>query len=176
VPDLVGSSTGGGIYDRGMGRRGRQRAEQMRARYAGGRPNEEAKAIHRRYVAGPLPRLVPIAAVLDVPGRVSGTTVHVPLVIVPYQARWYLVSMLGEQANWVRNLHAAGGDAVLLHGRRRPVHLVEVPAEQRARIIRRYLLVAWGARPHMAVTWHTPLPEVAAVADDYPVFRVDRRR
>ncbi len=46
-----------------MGERLRRRAEQMRARYSGGRPNEEAKAIHRRYVAGPLPRLVPIAAV-----------------------------------------------------------------------------------------------------------------
>jgi hypothetical protein len=158
-----------------MGKRGSQRAEQMRARYAGGRPNEEAKAIHRRYVAGPLPRLVPIAAVLEVPGRVSGATIHVPLVIVPYRTRWYLVSMLGEQANWVRNIQAANGDAVLLHGRRRHVHLVEVPVERRAPIIRRYLLFAWGARAHMPVTWNSRLPEVAAVAADYPVFRVDLR-
>lgn len=64
------------------------RAKRMRARCAGGRPNAEAKAIHRRYVAGPFPRLVPIAAVLEVPGRVSGKTIHVPLVIVPYRARW----------------------------------------------------------------------------------------
>ena len=148
----------------------------MRARYSGGRPNEEAKAIHRRYVAGPLPRLVPIAAVLDVAGRVSGATIHVPLVIVPYQAHWYLVSMLGDRANWVRNFQAAGGDAVLLHGRRRPVRLVEVPVRQRAPIVRRYLLFAMGARPHMSVSWRSPLREVAAVAADYPVFRVDRRR
>ena len=148
----------------------------MRARYSGGRPNEEAKAIHRRYVAGPLPRLVPIAAVLDVAGRVSGATIHVPLVIVPYRAHWYLVSMLGDQANWVRNVQAASGCAVLLHGRRRPVRLVEVPVRQRAPIVRRYLLFAMGARPHMSVSWRSPLREVAAVAADYPVFRVDRRR
>jgi len=148
----------------------------MRARYAGGRPNDEAKAIHRRYAAGPLPRLLPIAAVLDVAGRVSGETVHVPLVIVPYRFRWYLVSMLGAQANWVRNLQAAGGDAVLLHGRRRPVRLVEVPVDERAPIIRRYLLVAWGARPHMPVRWRSSVREVRAVAASYPVFRVDRRR
>jgi hypothetical protein len=148
----------------------------MRARYAGGRPNEEAKAIHRRYVAGPLPRLLPIAAVLDVPGRSSGATIHVPLVIVPYRARWYVVSMLGARASWVRNVEAAGGDAVLLHGRRRPVHLAEVPVGERAPIIRRYLLLALGARPHLPVTWRSPLREVAAVAADYPVFRVDRRR
>jgi hypothetical protein len=148
----------------------------MRARYSGGRPNEEAKAIHRRYVAGPLPRLVPIAAVLDVAGRVSGATIHVPLVIVPYRAHWYLVSMLGDQANWVRNVQAASGCAVLLHGRRRPVQLFEVPVRQRAPIVRRYLLFAMGARPHMSVSWRSPLREVAAVAADYPVFRVDRRR
>jgi hypothetical protein len=148
----------------------------MRARYAGGRPDDEAKEIQRRYVAGPMPRLVPIAAVLEVPGRVTGRTVHVPLVIVPRRARWYLVSMLGEKVNWVRNVRASGGDAVLLHGRRRPVHLVEVPVEQRAPIIRRYLLLAWGARPHMPVTWHSPRRGVEAVAADYPVFRVDRRR
>ena len=116
---------------RGQDGRRSRRAALMRARYAGGRPNDEAKAIHRRYAAGPLPRLVPIAAVLDVPGRVSGATIHVPLVIVPYRAHWYLVSMLGAQANWVRNVEAADGSAVLLHGRRRPVHLVEVPVAQR---------------------------------------------
>ena len=84
--------------------------------------------------------------------------------------------MLGDRANWVRNVQAAGGDAVLLHGRRRPVRLVEVPVRQRAPIVRRYLLFAMGARPHMSVSWRSPLREVAAVAADYPVFRVDRRR
>jgi hypothetical protein len=98
----------------GMGRRRRQRAAQMRARYAGGWPNDEARAIHRRYIAGPLPRLLPIAAVLDVPRRISGVIVHVPLAIVPYRSHWYLVSMLGDQANWVRNVQAGAGDAVLL--------------------------------------------------------------
>lgn len=139
-----------------MGTRSRQRAERMRVRYAGGRPNEEAKAIHRRFVAGWHPRLLPIAGVLDVPGRRSGATIHVPLVIVPYRGRWYLVSMLGQRANWVANVRAAGGQAVLLHGCRRPVRLVEIPAVQRAPIIRRYLLVAWGARPHMAATMACP--------------------
>ena len=128
----------------------------MRARYAGGWPNDEARAIHRRYITGPLPRPLPIAAVLDVPGRISGAIVHVPLAIVPYRSHWYPVSMLGDQANWVRNVQAGAGDAVLLHGWRRPVHLAEVPVRQRAPIIRWYLLFAWGARPHMSVTRHTP--------------------
>jgi len=157
-----------------MGRRRQGRAEHSRALYPGGRPGAEARAIHRRYVAGLLPRLLPIAAVLEVPGRVSGTTTQVPLVIVLHRARWYLVSMFGAHANWVRNVESAGGRAVLLHGRRRPVRLVEVPVRERAPIVRRYLLFAWGARPHMPVTWHSPLHQVAAVAADYPVFRVER--
>jgi hypothetical protein len=148
--------------------------ERRRERYAGGRPNPEAKAIHRRFVAGPLPRIVPIAAVLEMPGRKSGRTVAVPLAIVPYRRRWYLVSMLGNDANWVRNVRAASGNAVLLHGRRRHVHLHETDVAERAPIIRRYLLLAWGARPHLPVAWHASLPEFERIAPDYPVFRVDR--
>lgn len=147
----------------------------MRARYAGGRPDDEARAIHRRFVTGWQPRLLPIAAVLDVRGRRSGALVHVPLVVVPFRFRWYTVSMLGGQTNWVRNVRAADGEAVLLHGRRRPVRLVEVPVGERPRIIRRYLLFAWGARPHLPVTWRSPLRDVEAVAPEFPVFRIDRR-
>lgn len=48
------------------------RAEKMRALYPGGRPSAEAKAIHRRFIASPLPRVLPIASVLEVRGRRSG--------------------------------------------------------------------------------------------------------
>jgi hypothetical protein len=148
--------------------------QKKRAMYAGGRPNDEAKAIHRRYVEGPLPRLVPFAAALEVRGRTSGRSVHVPLVTVRHRGDWYLVSMLGEQANWVRNVRAADGEAILTHGRRRPVRLVDVPVEQRAPIIKRYLLFAVGARPHMDISWRAPVADFDLVADRYPVFRIER--
>ena len=141
--------------------------------YAGGRPNDAARAIHRRFAAGPLPRLLPIACVLDVRGRRSGRTIRVPLVIVRWKGGWYLASMLGDDANWVRNVRAAGGEATLLHGRRREVRLIEVPAERRAPILKRYLLFAFGARPHMPVRWNAPLAEFEAIAAHHPVFRVD---
>lgn len=149
------------------------RAEKMRALYPGGRPTPEAKAIHRRFIAGPLPRLLPIASVLEVRGRRSGQATRVPLVIVRYRGSWYLVSMFGEQSNWVKNVRASDGGAVLTHGRRRPVHLVEVQVPDRACIIKRYLTVAFGARPHMPVRWNDPLSDFKAVASDYPVFRVE---
>lgn len=129
--------------------------------------------MHRRYVAGPLPRIVPFAAVLRVEGRTSGKAVDVPLVTVRYRGDWYVASMLGGRANWVLNVRAADGHAVFTHGRRRRVRLVEVPVEQRPPILRRYLLVAVGARPHLEVSWRDPLSAFEAVADRYPVFRVD---
>ena len=146
----------------------------MRALYPGGRPSEEAKAIHRRFVAGPIPRVLPIASVLEVRGRRSGRVVRVPLVVVRYRGSWYLVSMFGEQANWVRNVRASRGLAVLTHGRTRPVRLVEVPVEDRAPIIKRYVFFALGARPHVSAAWNDPLSAYEAVASTYPVFRVER--
>lgn len=151
------------------------RAQRMRALYPGGRPTPEAQAIHRRFAAGPLPRVLPIASVLEVPGRRSGQRTRVPLVIIRWHGSWYLVSMFGDQSNWVKNVRASGGDAVLIHGRRRPVRLVEVPVASRSHIIKRYLFFALGARPHMPVCWRDPIGEFDAVAANYPVFRVDPR-
>ena len=151
------------------------RAEKMKALYPGGRPTPEAKAIHRRFIAGPLPRILPIASVLEVRGRRSEKAVRVPLAIVHFRRSWYLVSMFGEQSNWVKNVRASDGEAVLTHGRRRPVRLVEVPVPDRAPIIKRYLFFATGARPHMQVGWREPLSAFQAVAPLYPVFRVERR-
>jgi hypothetical protein len=54
------------------------------------------------------------------------------------------------------------------------VVLTEVPVADRAPILRRYLLIALGARPHMMVRWNAPLAEFERVAAEYPVFRVDR--
>lgn len=156
-----------------MARRQRKaRGDVKRAMYAGGQPTDAAKSIHRRFVSGPLPRLVPIAAVLQVRGRTTGRTIDVPLVVVRYRGDWYTVSMLGEQSNWVRNLRASGGEAVLTHGRRRPVHLIEVPEGERGPILKRYLMFATGARPHMGVGWRAPIADFAAVACHYPVFRI----
>jgi deazaflavin-dependent oxidoreductase (nitroreductase family) len=55
---------------------------------------------------------------VEVTGRRSGRTISFPVVIVDYDDGRYLVSMLGEDTNWVRNVRAAGGHAVLRHGDR----------------------------------------------------------
>ena len=79
--------------------------------------------------------------------------------------------MLGERANWVRNLRADDGRAVLRHGRKEAVQLEEVPVAQRPPILRRYLEVA-GGRPHIPVDRRAPLEEFARVAPQIPVFSI----
>jgi hypothetical protein len=96
----------------------------------------------------------------------------VPVVIVKYDGQRYLVAMLGEEANWVHNVRAAGGKAALRHGRREEVVLEEVDPSMRAPILRSYLEAAPGARAHVRVDRHAPLEQFERIADQYPVFRI----
>jgi hypothetical protein len=148
------------------------RAARRRALYPGGHPSAEARAIHRRFVRGPLPRILPIAAVLETRGRVSGKAIRLPLAIVPFHGSWYLASMLEGTSNWVENVRASGGEARLLHGRWREVSLVEVPVSARAPILRRYLAFALSARAHFTVAWRAPIEQFERVAPLHVVFRV----
>jgi F420H(2)-dependent quinone reductase len=109
---------------------------------------------------------------LEVTGRVSGKTYSIPLVVADYEGQRYLVSMMGNDVAWVRNVRAGGGQATIRHGGRRPVVLEDVPVELRAPILKAYLRRARGARPHMVVAHDAPLEEFERVADRYPVFRV----
>jgi hypothetical protein len=70
------------------------------------------------------------------------------------------------------NASARGGHVVIRHGRARRRLLVEVPVDERAPIIRRYLEVAPGARPHIPVDRTAPLPDFERVAARVPVFAV----
>jgi hypothetical protein len=148
-------------------------AEYLRWLYRGGRPSGFARLQNRLsatvFAAGLLPNR---AAMLAVRGRLSGHVIKFPVVIADIGAERYLVSMLGARANWVLNVRAAGGRAVLRHGRRETVYLDEVPPGERAPILRRYLQVAPGARPHFPVDRHAPMAELDRIAADYPVFRV----
>jgi len=116
------------------------------------------------------------AVTLDVPGWRTGRTISCPLVLVEYEGGRYLVSMLGRDVNWVRNVRANQGLAVLRRRGSEPVRLTEVDPADRAPILRRYLDLAPGARPHMPVDRRAPLEHFARIADHYPVFRVTSAR
>ena len=155
----------------------RQYDNYLRWLYRGGHPNRFARLQNRAsalaFAAGIAPKR---AVALEIPGRRSGKIISFPVAIADLEGRRYLVSMLGANVNWVRNLNAAGGRAVLRHGRRERVLLEEVEPAARAPILRRYLQVAPGARPHIPVEPAAPLTEFERIAADYPVFRIQECR
>ena len=111
---------------------------------------------------------------LEVTGRKSGRTVSLPVVVAVVDGQRYLVSMLGENVQWVRNVRIAGGRAVLKSRGREEVHLEEVPANQRAPILKTYLRRAPGARPHVPINKDAPIAEFERIAVAFPVFLVKK--
>jgi deazaflavin-dependent oxidoreductase (nitroreductase family) len=141
--------------------------------YRGRRPNRVARLIN-----GALARLAATGigpaqlVTLEVAGRRTGKTISFPVVVADYQGERYLVSMLGGETNWVRNVHAADGRAMLRRGHRAVVQLDEVEPGRRAAILRRYLECSPGARPHIPVSRGAPVAEFDRIAAQYPVFHV----
>jgi deazaflavin-dependent oxidoreductase (nitroreductase family) len=141
--------------------------------YRGGRPNALAGALNRGWAALHTLGIAPNYLVtLEVTGRRSGRAISFPLVMAVVDGQRYLVSMLGAEASWVRNLRAAGGHALLRHGRTERVRLEEVAVEERGPVLKAYLRRAPGARPHVPVDKDAPLEEFEAIAARIPVFRV----
>ncbi|MFI5488546.1 MULTISPECIES: nitroreductase/quinone reductase family protein [Micromonospora] len=148
--------------------------DELRRMYAGGRGDATARRFARVWAAVLGTGLFPRRWVtLEVAGRRTGRRTRFPLGMADWQGEWYLVSMLGDDCNWVRNVRAAGGRATLRHGRARACRLVEVPVDERAPILKRYLRKVPGARPHLPVDRHAPLAEFAAIAPRYPAFRIE---
>jgi F420H(2)-dependent quinone reductase len=76
---------------------------------------------------------------LQVRGRRSGRTTSLPLLMARVAGERYLVSMLGPDVDWVRNVKAALGHVTLRCGCREEVRLEEVPADRRAALLKAYL-------------------------------------
>jgi len=142
--------------------------------YRGGHPNQLAKIINWGWAlihsSGILPNFF---VTLEVVGRQSGKLIGFPLAMVMMNGERYLVSMLGEHANWVLNLKAANGKAQLRHGIVEQVLLKDVDISQRAPILKKYLQIARGARPHIPVDKNAPIEEFEKIAAQYPVYRVE---
>ncbi len=145
----------------------------LRWLYRGGRPSWFARLQNRFsaiiFAAGIMPKR---AATLEIRGRRTGRVISFPVAIADLDGDRYLVSMLGKNVNWVRNLKAAEGRAVLRHGRRETIRLEGVDPRLRAPILRRYLQVAPGARAHLPVDREAPLADFERIAPEYPVFRI----
>jgi hypothetical protein len=121
----------------------KQQGDYRRWLYRGGRPNWFARVQDRAtalaFAAGIAGRR---GAALQIRGRRTGRIITFPVAIADYEGERYLVSMLGEDVNWVRNLRAADGHAVP------------------------------GARPHIPVSPGAPIADFERISADFPVFRI----
>ena len=141
--------------------------------YRGQRPNWIARILNRACAAVASSGVASNYLVtLEVTGRKSGRTLSQPMVIAIVDGQRHLVSMLGDNVQWVHNVRAAGGRAVIRSGGRAEIQLEEVPADQRAPILKAYLQRAPGARPHVPVNKDAALAEFQKVAAAFPVFRI----
>jgi deazaflavin-dependent oxidoreductase (nitroreductase family) len=110
---------------------------------------------------------------LEVRGRKSGEPRSVVVNTVDVDGRRFLVAPRGE-TEWVRNVRAAQGEAVVRHGKRERVKLEEIPVSERAPIIAAYLPKnAMATKKHFGVEPNAPLEEFARIAPNHPVFRVN---
>jgi len=149
----------------------------LRDMYADGRADATARRLARIWAVvfslGLLPRRW---VTLEVTGRRSGKPTRFPLGMARLDGRWYLVSMLGEQCNWVQNARAADGLVTIRHGRAMHSRLQEIPASERPPILKRYLRQVPGARPHFPVSHHAGVSQFETIASRYPVFLVTADR
>ncbi len=106
--------------------------------------------------------LVGIAAILEVPGRRSGTIRQVSLIPVELGGSLYLLSF-GGVTDWARNLRAAGGGSLRGKGRTQAFTAIEVEGVERERVIGAYLA---GSGPVKRDFNRRPQPA------DHPTFKV----
>lgn len=112
--------------------------------------------------------------VLEVKGRKSGVARRTPVNLLILGDMTYLVAPRGE-AQWVRNVRAAGGQLDLLLGRRRTHYVAtELPDEAKVPVLRAYL-ERWKAEVGVffgGVGPRSTDDAIAAIAPKHPVFAI----
>lgn len=150
-------------------------ARRVRRMYVGGRADATARRFARLWAWAFARGLAPGRrwVTLEVPGRRSGRPTRFPLGMARVGGRRYLGAMLGNDCNWVRNVRANNGNAIIERRGRRRVHLAEVPVDERPPLLKAYLEQVPGARPHIPVDRRATIAEFEAVSADYPVFLIE---
>jgi len=113
----------------------------------------------------------PHTYLLTVRGRTTGRAYSTPITLVEQGGLRWLVAPYGEVA-WVRNARAAG-EALVSRGRRvESVVLLELPPEEAAPVLKRYVTEVPITRPYFDATTASNLTAFAAEASRHPVFRI----
>jgi deazaflavin-dependent oxidoreductase (nitroreductase family) len=121
------------------------------------------------------------AVTLETRGRKSGKIRRIPILRTRYRGDDYLVALAGE-SQWVRNVRAADGWAVIRRRGTQRVCLEELAQGDRAEIIAQYLragrersgaeAAAEQARYYFGLDSEASLDDIEAIVDYYPVFRI----
>lgn len=104
-------------------------------------------------------------------GRKSGKTYTTAVNWTEVDGQRYLVAPRGE-TQWVRNVRADGGRAVLRHGKTRQVRLEEVSVGERAPIIKNYVGENKVVKGEFGVDPDDPIEKYEATAENHPTFRI----
>lgn len=114
--------------------------------------------------------------ILEVKGRRSGGLRSLLVTWVEHHGERYLVTMPGQEPQWVKNMRAAAGEVILRHGKRRSqVHLQELPADERAPVLQDWYRVTGLSGPprrHFKLSRSATIEEFERIAADHPVFRI----
>jgi deazaflavin-dependent oxidoreductase (nitroreductase family) len=113
--------------------------------------------------------------VLEVVGKRTGLRRRVAVTWIELNGERYLVSMLGEESDWVHNVRAAEGKVRLRRGKSRKAYLEELPVAARAPILQAWLGRAGASKvppKYLGLDRHAPLEEFERIAPGWPVFRI----
>jgi hypothetical protein len=110
--------------------------------------------------------------VLEVRGRKSGRVIALPVDPIDFAGRRYLVCARGN-ANWVRNVRAAGEGVLVRAGRRQRFALRELNPGERPPILKAYLdRFASEVQRFFPVPKGSPVAAFSKLAQRYPVFEL----
>ena len=116
--------------------------------------------------------------VLTVPGRKSSKMRSTPVSSLTVDGQQYIVGGLAE-ADWVKNVRAAGWGLLAQGRKKQRVRLIELPVEERAPILREFPRRVPGGVQFFHRIYDLPkdpalLPDAfAGLANQCPVFRIE---
>ena len=112
--------------------------------------------------------------ILAVRGRKSGEWRTVPINLLEHGGARYLVAPRGE-TDWVLNLRASGTGELRLGGRREAIRVTEIADAEKLPILRAYIEKWWfEVKRFFELSGpNAPDSELARVASQHPVFRID---